>query len=157
MVGGRKQVMVVKVVHSLLIKDEKVLLIFKESRQKWFLPGGKSEFGESVLQTGLREFLEETGLRLDQAKLGAVTNVVIEEDNKEWMLFTVVGTQCSGELLEHSREGRLAWHPIGALHSLPMFEGDRFIITQLVKDEQTAPIVSAQYYTPSYELQRIER
>ena len=53
-----------RVVHSLLVQDDQILLLFKPSRQKWFLPGGKAEFGENIIHTGLREFYEETGLQL---------------------------------------------------------------------------------------------
>lgn len=144
-----------KVVHSLLVQDDQILLLFKPSRQKWFLPGGKAEFGENVIQTGCREFFEETGLELKNAELAAVTTVVVEEDDgsREWMLYTVKGTDSSGHLIIENREGSLAWHAIKDIDALPMFEGDRFIIKELLKSQ--VPVVSTQFYTPSYELIKI--
>ncbi len=71
-----------RVVNSLLVKDNQILLLFKPSRQKWFLPGGKAEFSENVIQTGCRELFEETGLQLHNAVLGAVTTIVVEEGFK---------------------------------------------------------------------------
>ncbi|CUM88801.1 MULTISPECIES: NUDIX domain-containing protein [Turicibacter] len=141
-----------RVVHSLLVQDDQILLLFKPSRQKWFLPGGKAEFGENIIQTGLREFYEETGLQLKHAKLGAITTVVVEEEleKKEWMLYTVKATDSTGELIEENREGSLAWHSLKEVDELPMFEGDRFIIKKLL--ESDLPIVSTQIYTPTYEL-----
>ena len=141
-----------RVVHSLLVQDDQILLLFKPSRQKWFLPGGKAEFGENIIQTGLREFYEETGLKLKHAKLGAITTVVVEEEleKKEWMLYTVKATDSTGELIEENREGSLAWHSLKEVDELPMFEGDRFIIKKLL--ESDLPIVSTQIYTPTYEL-----
>ena len=141
-----------RVVHSLLVQDDQILLLFKPSRQKWFLPGGKAEFGENIIQTGLREFYEETGLQLKHAKLGAITTVVVEEEleKKEWMLYTVKATDSTGELIEENREGSLAWHSLKEVDELPMFEGDRFIIKKLL--EADLPIVSTQIYTPTYEL-----
>ena len=141
-----------RVVHSLLVQDDQILLLFKPSRQKWFLPGGKAEFGENIIQTGLREFYEETGLQLKHAKLGAITTVVVEEEleKKEWMLYTVKATDSTGELIEENREGSLAWHSLIEVDELPMFEGDRFIIKKLL--ESDLPIVSTQIYTPTYEL-----
>ena len=141
-----------RVVHSLLVQDDQILLLFKPSRQKWFLPGGKAEFGENIIQTGLREFYEETGLQLKHAKLGAITTVVVEEEleKKEWMLYTVKATDSTGELIEENREGSLAWHSLKQVDELPMFEGDRFIIKKLL--ESDLPIVSTQIYTPTYEL-----
>ena len=141
-----------RVVHSLLVQDDQILLLFKPSRQKWFLPGGKAEFGENIIQTGLREFYEETGLQLKHAKLGAITTGVVEEEleKKEWMLYTVKATDSTGELIEENREGSLAWHSLKEVDELPMFEGDRFIIKKLL--ESDLPIVSTQIYTPTYEL-----
>lgn len=141
-----------RVVHSLLVQDDQILLLFKPSRQKWFLPGGKAEFGENIIQTGLREFYEETGLQLKDAKLGAITTVVVEEEleKKEWMLYTVKGTDFTGELIKENREGSLAWHSIKEVDELPMFEGDRFIIKKLL--ESDLAVVSTQVYTPTYEL-----
>ena len=144
-----------KVVHSLLVQDDQLLLLFKLSRQKWFLPGGKAEFGENVIQTGCREFFEETGLELKNAELAAVTTIVVEEDDvsREWMLYTVKGTESSGHLIIENREGSLAWHAIKDIDALPMFEGDRFIIKELLKSN--VPVVSTQFYTLSYELIKI--
>ena len=141
-----------RVVHSLLVQDDQILLLFKPSRQKWFLPGWKAECGENIIQTGLREFYEETGLQLKHAKLGAITTVVVEEEleKKEWMLYTVKATDSTGELIEENREGSLAWHSLKEVDELPMFEGDRFIIKKLL--ESDLPIVSTQIYTPTYEL-----
>ena len=141
-----------RVVHSLLVQDDQILLLCKPIRQKWFLPGGKAEFGENIIQTGLREFYEETGLQLKHAKLGAITTVVVEEEleKKEWMLYTVKATDSTGELIEENREGSLAWHSLKEVDELPMFEGDRFIIKKLL--ESDLPIVSTQIYTPTYEL-----
>ena len=110
------------------------------------------KFGENIIQTGLREFYEETGLQLKHAKLGAITTVVVEEEleKKEWMLYTVKATDSTGELIEENREGSLAWHSLKEVDELPMFEGDRFIIKKLL--ESDLPIVSTQIYTPTYEL-----
>ena len=69
-----------RVVHSLLVQDDQILLLFKPSRQKWLLPGGKAEFGENIIQTGLREFCEVSGLPLKHAKLGAITTFVVKEE-----------------------------------------------------------------------------
>jgi len=141
-----------RVVHALYKKDDKVLLLYKESRQKWFLPGGKSEFGENIIETGCREFLEETGLRLENAVLGAVTTIVINEKQQEWMLYTIKGMKASGKQVQETREGKLQMHSIEAIDTLPMFEGDRFIIKELLKNDFTMPVVSTQNYTPTYEL-----
>lgn len=145
-----------RVANSLLLKDDKVLLLYKPSRQKWFLPGGKAEFSENVMQTGCREFFEETGLQIQNVNLGAVTTVVVvesEDERSEWMLYTIKGTDATGHLNKENREGTLQWHDISEVETLPMFEGDRFIIKHLIKSDDT--VVSTQFYTPSYDLIKI--
>jgi ADP-ribose pyrophosphatase YjhB (NUDIX family) len=42
----------------------KVLLTRRTDNGRWCLPGGRSEAGESVTETCLREVLEETGLQV---------------------------------------------------------------------------------------------
>ena len=140
-----------RVVNTLLVQDNRVLLLFKERRQKWFLPGGKSEFGEHVIQTGIREMQEESGLLPATARLGAVTTVVVHELNHEWLLFTIIGDGASGELEVENREGTLAWHPLDALKSLPMFEGDRYLILRLLDPDTVETVVTTHYYTKDYE------
>ena len=55
-------------VYGILIKDSKILLI-KKSRGAYKgmfdLPGGGIEFGEKIEETLKREFIEETGVTLD--------------------------------------------------------------------------------------------
>lgn len=146
-----------RVVNTLVVENGKILLLYKESRQKWFLPGGKSEFGEHILQTGIREFCEETGLMIKDAALGAVTTIIVEELEHEWLLFTVIGSKPSGKLLEQTREGILEWHPVEEIKNLPMFEGDRHIILQLLEQKMDKPVITSQYYTPDYELKKLLR
>lgn len=141
-----------RVVNSLLVEDNQMLLLYKPSRNKWFLPGGKAEFGEDVVTTGCREFVEETGLSLEEASLKSVTTIVVldELEQKEWLLFTLKSSQSTGELVNETREGTLKWHPIDAVKTLPMFEGDRYIINHLLESDEV--ICTSQTYTPTYEL-----
>ena len=84
-----------------------------------------------------------------------MTTVVVEEaeGQKEWMLYTIKGTDADGSLQEVNREGILKWHDVGELDHLPMFEGDRFIIKHLIHHDE--PIVSTQFYTSTYELIKV--
>ena len=54
--------------------------------------------------------------------------MVIKEEEQvvdEWMLYTFLATDYTGIPLEENREGILEWHPLEALKTLPMAEGDR--------------------------------
>ncbi|WP_353431809.1 NUDIX domain-containing protein [Polynucleobacter sp. MWH-UH23A] len=47
---------------GLVIRDNKVLLIFHPHIKKWFQPGGHIDEGESPIEAAVREVYEETGL-----------------------------------------------------------------------------------------------
>lgn len=46
---------------GLVIKDERVLLIFHPSIKQWLQPGGHIDEGESPVEAAIREVYEETG------------------------------------------------------------------------------------------------
>ena len=48
---------------------QKVLLTRRTDNGRWCLPGGRTESGESVIETCLRETLEETGLEVRIVRL----------------------------------------------------------------------------------------
>jgi ADP-ribose pyrophosphatase YjhB (NUDIX family) len=48
---------------------QKVLLTRRTDNGRWCLPGGRAESGESVVETCLRETLEETGLEVRIVRL----------------------------------------------------------------------------------------
>ncbi|MDD5696419.1 MAG: NUDIX domain-containing protein [Candidatus Pacebacteria bacterium] len=81
----------------MLVKNNKVLLGKRHSdpdkadselhgEGSWTMPGGKFEFGESFEQGARREVLEETGLRLNEAKIICVNN-----DKNEYAHFITIG------------------------------------------------------------------
>jgi len=68
-------------VYGLIIKDNKILLIKKVTGPydgKLDLPGGTIEFCERPIDTLKREFLEETGIKIEECNLLDVDSVVVE-------------------------------------------------------------------------------
>ncbi len=119
-----------RIVNLLVVKDDQVLLL-KKPRRGWYVaPGGKMDPGESIYETAVREFTEETGaVPIDPHLKGVYTMVITdgtgEHTINEWMLYTFVAHDLSGEPFETTVEGVLEWHPVASLHTLPMAEGDR--------------------------------
>ena len=117
-----------RIANLLAIKDGKVLLLQKPRRGWYVAPGGKMESGESIYEAATREFYEETNITAHNAHLKGTYTMVIKEGERvvdEWMLYTFITTQITGEAFTETREGTLALHPIEALKTLPMAEGDR--------------------------------
>jgi 8-oxo-dGTP diphosphatase len=142
-----------RIANLLAVKDEKVLLLQKP-RRNWFVaPGGKMEIGESIYDSALREFYEETNVKANSAHLKGVFTMIIkrgEEIVDEWMLYTFVTKDFEGVPYEETREGILNWHQIDDLKTLPMAEGDR---TNLLFAAREKGIQYGTFeYTEDYEL-----
>ncbi|MGI6125685.1 MAG: 8-oxo-dGTP diphosphatase [Planifilum sp.] len=117
-----------RVVNCILRDRDRVLLLKKPRRGWWVAPGGKMKPTESIMDTLLREYEEETGLQLENARLCGVFTMCVEDEGrlvKEWMLFTFFSDRYKGTPLEKSEEGILAWHPVSSLSRLPAAAGDR--------------------------------
>ena len=142
-----------RIANLLAVKDEKVLLLQKP-RRNWFVaPGGKMEVGESIYDSALREFYEETNLKANNAHLKGVFTMIIkrgEEIVDEWMLYTFVTKDFEGDPYHETREGILDWHKVDDIKTLPMAEGDRsnLLFAALEKGIQYGTFE----YTEDYEL-----
>lgn len=130
-------------------REEKILLI-KGSPQKKLWPnlyngvGGHIESGETPLTAAKREFLEETGLQLQQTQICAVITIDIGQ-NTGIILFVFKGTTRNEELTP-SEEGTLEWIDINKINDLPTVEDLKLIIPKIWGGQDT--IIFAQY---SYE------
>jgi 8-oxo-dGTP pyrophosphatase MutT (NUDIX family) len=81
------------IVGCLLEYDGKIVLLrrqlHKASGNKWGLPAGKMDAGESTLQAILREVKEETGLTLPEASLKYFDSFYVKDGSLdlEWHMF----------------------------------------------------------------------
>jgi 8-oxo-dGTP diphosphatase len=142
-----------RVANCILTVDDKVLLLKKPSKGWYSAPGGKMELGESVKETAVREFREETGLSVHEPELRGTFTFLIKDGEKvvhEWMMFTFFADQFTGELLEESQEGKLEWIDIDKIKDLPMAEGDRDIFAHVFKTDE--PLYGTFVYTEDREL-----
>lgn len=85
------------VVACVIINDRDELLLMQEAKEscagKWYLPAGRMEKGETIVQAAAREVLEETGLHFK-----AETLLVVETAGGTWFRFVLTGTVIGGEL-----------------------------------------------------------
>ena len=89
----------------------------------WSIPGGHLEFGESWEDCAKREVMEETGMKIDNVQLLAVTNDIFVEEAKHYATIWVTSDWVAGEpaILEPDKLVRLEWKTFKALPS-PLFE-----------------------------------
>jgi 8-oxo-dGTP diphosphatase len=142
-----------RVTNCVLIKDNQVLLLQKPRRGWWVAPGGKMESEESIRDSVIREYREETGIYLKNPQLKGVFNFIIKLGDKivsEWMMFTFLATDAEGVALEECEEGILAWKPVDEVRELPMAPGDHHILDYVTNGSNM--IFGTFTYTPDFEL-----
>lgn len=124
-----------RVTNCVLIRDNQVLMLKKPRRGWWVAPGGKMEPGESVRDSCIREYREETGIYLKSPQLKGIFTFIIKENDQvlsEWMMFTFFATDSDGMGFDESDEGKLEWQQLDQLKNLPMAAGDYHIIDYMI-------------------------
>lgn len=117
-----------------LKKDNKVLMIkfSKKWGQVYAPPGGKFETGETPLDCILREYYEETGLKLRNPRLQGIS---YWRDNAEGIIFIYVADDFEGDLKETSEEGCIEWIDVENLSNLKQFSQNEKFTPYLFKDK----------------------
>ena len=73
----------------IIIKDQKVLLVYEKNRNFWVFPKGHMEDGETEIETALREVKEEVGLdvEIDKKRRYTLNYVIGNEIDKTTVLY----------------------------------------------------------------------
>lgn len=73
----------------IIIKDNKVLLVYEKRRNFWGFPKGHVEEGENELETAAREVKEEVGLdvEIDDKKRYVLNYIIRDEIDKTTVLY----------------------------------------------------------------------
>ena len=118
-----------------VLRGDEVLLVQRgkaPNKGQWSIPGGKQRLGETVMQAVHRELLEETGVKIKQAALLDVVDVIMQDDNgKIQYHYTLVDYQAewlSGECRSGDDADAVKWVSFDELNSVGLLEKTRDII-----------------------------
>ncbi len=121
---------------------EKVLLVHRNKRKtdhqlgKYNGLGGKMETHEDVLAGMKREIHEEAGIECLEIKLrGTVNWPGFGPNGEHWLGFVFLITKFSGVPHLSNHEGDLEWIKKEEIHTLPMWEGDKYFIPLVLDDD----------------------
>lgn len=115
-----------------LEKDDKILFIKFEKKwgKRYAPPGGKVESGETPSECIMREFFEETGVKLVNPKLKGIS---YWKDSSEGVIFVFTATEYEGDIKE-SLEGRLEWIEKSKLDEVFQFDMNKAFTKYLYID-----------------------
>jgi 8-oxo-dGTP diphosphatase len=123
-----------------------LLLLHRKDNDKWTMPGGTLDFGESLTHCAIREVLEETGLQIRITVLiGTYTDphiLIAYSDGEVRQEFTFVYAAEieSGELKIDDESKEASWMSLTSAVELPLAESQRCRLKDVVeyhKNRQT--------------------
>src|SRR5262249_50628171 len=116
---------------ALFDMEGRILLLRRKDNDKWTMPGGTMDFGESLGQCAVREVREETGFEIEISGLiGTYTdpNVLIAysdgEVRQEFTLLYAAAIK-SGELTIDDESKEAVWASMGKALKLPLADSQR--------------------------------
>jgi 8-oxo-dGTP pyrophosphatase MutT (NUDIX family) len=124
-----------------IVQDEvgRVLMIHKTDNNKWALPGGGHEIGESIADTVVREVKEETGYDVEVETItGTYTNprhVMAYDDGEVRQQFSIAfrARLIGGGAVTSSESDRVEWVDPAQLESLNIHPSMRLRIAHALE------------------------
>lgn len=121
---------------------QQVLMVHRNARAddehlgKYNGLGGKLEADEDVMSGMIREIREEAGIECTTLTLrGTISWPGFGKHGEDWLGFIFLITAFEGEPHAENPEGTLQWVDRNQLHTLPMWEGDRYFLPLVFDDD----------------------
>lgn len=114
-----------------IVKDNEILMIrHKKGDEKyWLLPGGRVEYGETMIETLKREMIEETGLEISVGKLMFVSEAIPEDNHRHIINMFFEAEIVGGEIKLGNEE------ILDAVEFIDIDKIDEIKIYPIIKDE----------------------
>jgi 8-oxo-dGTP diphosphatase len=122
-----------------MIQDSETGKVLAQERVKdWCglsFPGGHLEPGESIVDSAVREALEETGLIVNNLVSCGVIHWTNLDNHDRYLCFLYKSSTFNGDLLAETREGRNIWMSTDELFAAPSENGLHEILYMFLHDE----------------------
>ena len=109
---------------AIVVRQQAVLLIHRtyDGADDWVLPGGTPRVGESMAACARREVREETGLRVDPARVAFVLEVVGPHPGPRTLDIVFAATESAPGMPPEALEPGMEplFHPVDRIHELDL-------------------------------------
>jgi ADP-ribose pyrophosphatase YjhB (NUDIX family) len=103
------------------------------AKDLWTLPGGRLEFGETLLEAVTREIIEETTLEIDIVGLAGYREMIMHEHQRHFVILSFAARWRSGEVVLNDELNDFRWIEPADLAGFETTEGLAGIVDNAVR------------------------
>lgn len=116
---------------NLIVRNEKILLLYRKDEKHWEVPGGKVEENESPTETAVREAKEEIGIKASLEK--PFYSGEFQKDDKIFLWHCYQASINGEPELQEEKFEKLEWFKASELDDLDLAPNIRMILPALRK------------------------
>ncbi len=119
----------------IIIKDNKVLLVYEKRRNFWGFPKGHMEDGENEIETALREVKEEVGLDVEiNIEKRYVLNYIIREEIDKTTVLYLATPKNEKIIMQESEIENVRWCNFDEALNVLTFDNWKELFKEVIKD-----------------------
>ena len=119
----------------IIIKDNKVLLVYEKDRNFWGFPKGHMENDENEIETAIREVKEEVGLdvEIDKEKRYTLNYIIRDEIDKTTVLYVAI-PKSNEVVMQESEIENIKWCNFEEALNTLTFDNSREMFKKVISD-----------------------